>query len=201
MDKTYLQITIGAILVNNFVLAKFLGICPFLGTSKKLSTAMGMAGAVVFVMTLASFSTALVNSLFLSSPFSSGPLKGVDLGFLQTMVFILVIAALVQTVEIILQKTSPGLYSALGIYLPLITTNCAVLGAATISARASHTVLQSTVYGFCSGVGFGLALLLFASIREKLELARPPKPFEGMPVALITAGILAMGFIGFSGLC
>ena len=194
----YLTLTVGAVLVNNFVLSRFLGICPFLGVSKRLSTAMGMSGAVIFVMTLASFITTLLYRNVLQ--FSFGGEK-IDLIFLQVLVFILVIAALVQLIEIMLQKLSPVLYQALGIYLPLITTNCAVLGAATISANNGYTVMESTVFGFFSGVGFALALLLFASLRERLELATPPEAFKGTPIALVTAGILAMAFVGFSGLC
>ena len=194
----YLELTVGAVLVYNFVLSRFLGICPFLGVSKRLSTAMGMSGAVIFVMTLASFITTLLYRNVLQ--FSFGGEK-IDLVFLQVLVFILVIAALVQLIEIMLQKLSPVLYQALGIYLPLITTNCAVLGAATISANNGYTVLESTVFGFFSGVGFALALLLFASLRERLELATPPEAFKGTPIALVTAGILAMAFVGFSGLC
>ena len=194
----YLELTVGAVLVYNFVLSRFLGICPFLGVSKRLSTAMGMSGAVIFVMTLASFITTLLYRNVLQ--FSFGGEK-IDLIFLQVLVFILVIAALVQLIEIMLQKRSPVLYQALGIYLPLITTNCAVLGAATISANNGYTVMESTVFGFFSGVGFALALLLFASLRERLELATPPEAFKGTPIALVTAGILAMAFVGFSGLC
>ena len=194
----YLELTVGAVLVYNFVLSRFLGICPFLGVSKRLSTAMGMSGAVIFVMTLASFITTLLYRNVLQ--FSFGGEK-IDLIFLQVLVFILVIAALVQLIEIMLQKLSPILYQALGIYLPLITTNCAVLGAATISANNGYTVMESTVFGFFSGVGFALALLLFASLRERLELATPPEAFKGTPIALVTAGILAMAFVGFSGLC
>ena len=194
----YLELTVGAVLVYNFVLSRFLGICPFLGVSKRLSTAMGMSGAVIFVMTLASFITTLLYRNVLQ--FSFGGEK-IDLIFLQVLVFILVIAALVQLIEIMLQKLSPVLYQALGIYLPLITTNCAVLGAATISANNVYTVMESTVFGFFSGVGFALALLLFASLRERLELATPPEAFKGTPIALVTAGILAMAFVGFSGLC
>ena len=194
----YLELTVGAVLVYNFVLSRFLGICPFLGVSKRLSTAMGMSGAVIFVMTLASFITTLLYRNVLQ--FSFGGEK-IDLIFLQVLVFILVIAALVQLIEIMLQKLSPVLYQALGIYLPLITTNCAVLGAATISANNGYTVMESTVFGFFSGVGFALALLLFASLRERLELATPPVAFKGTPIALVTAGILAMAFVGFSGLC
>ena len=194
----YLELTVGAVLVYNFVLSRFLGICPFLGVSTRLSTAMGMSGAVIFVMTLASFITTLLYRNVLQ--FSFGGEK-IDLIFLQVLVFILVIAALVQLIEIMLQKLSPVLYQALGIYLPLITTNCAVLGAATISANNGYTVMESTVFGFFSGVGFALALLLFASLRERLELATPPEAFKGTPIALVTAGILAMAFVGFSGLC
>ena len=194
----YLELTVGAVLVYNFVLSRFLGICPFLGVSKRLSTAMGMSGAVIFVMTLASFITTLLYRNVLQ--FSFGGEK-IDLIFLQVLVFILVIAALVQLIEIMLQKLSPVLYQALGIYLPLITTNCAVLGAATINADSNYTVPEATVFGLCSGIGFALALLLFSSLRERLDLAEVPKPFQGTPIALITAGILAMAFVGFSGLC
>jgi len=190
----YLELTIGAALVNNFVLSRFLGICPFLGVSKRLDTAMGMSGAVIFVMTLASAATAAVYNYLLK-------FGDYDLGFLRILLFILIIAALVQVIEIALQKLSPKLYQALGIYLPLITTNCAVLGAATLNFNNRLGVLDATVFGCFSGVGFALALLLFASIREKLELASPPKAMEGTPIALVTAGILAMAFSGFAGLC
>lgn len=194
----YLELTIGAILVYNFVLSRFLGICPFLGVSKRLGTALGMSGAVIFVMTIASFITSLVYRHLLH--FTIGG-KEYDLSFLQVLLFILIIAGLVQLIEIMLQKLSPKLYQALGIYLPLITTNCAVLGAATINADSNFTVLEATVFGLCSGVGFALALVLFSSLRERLDLAEVPKPFQGTPIALITAGILAMAFVGFSGLC
>ena len=194
----YLELTVGAVLVNNFVLSRFLGICPFLGVSKRLETALGMSGAVIFVMTLSSCITSVIYNHLLVFEISG---KRYDLRYLQVLLFILVIAALVQVIEIMLQKLSPKLYQALGIYLPLITTNCAVLGAATINAKQGLSVLQATVFGCFSGVGFALALLLFASIREKLELADPPKSLAGTPIALITAGILAMAFIGFSGLC
>ncbi len=203
MLKEYLVITIGAILVNNFVLSKFLGICPFLGVSRKLDTALGMSGAVIFVMTLASLVTSLINIFILSKVIHFMDVD-VSLKFLDTLVFILVIAALVQLVEIILQKIAPPLYQSLGIYLPLITTNCAVLGVAKINAQSTGLVQSgwfgSTIYGLCSGLGFALALVLFASLRERLDLAKVPKIFEGMSIALITAGILAMAFIGFSGL-
>ena len=194
----YLELTIGAVLVNNFVLTRFLGICPFLGVSKRLDTALGMGSAVTVVMALASCITSIIANYLLNFTING---KEIDLGFLRVLTFILVIAALVQLLEIMLQKVSPVLYRALGIYLPLITTNCAVLGAATINAESGRSVLDATIFGACSGVGFALALVLFSSIREKLELAEPPKAFEGTPIALITAGILAMAFVGFSGLC
>ena len=194
----YLELTVGAVLVYNFVLSRFLGICPFLGVSKRLGTAMGMSGAVIFVMALASCITSAISNYLLK--FTIGN-QTVDLGFLRILLFILVIAALVQLLEVMMQKLTPALYRALGIYLPLITTNCAVLGAATINAENARSVLDSTIFGAFSGIGFALALLLFASIREKLELAAPPKSFEGTPIALVTAGILAMAFTGFAGLC
>ena len=194
----YLELTVGAVLVYNFVLSRFLGICPFLGVSKRLGTAMGMSGAVIFVMALASCITSAISNYLLC--FTIGG-KTIDLGFLRILLFILVIAALVQLLEVVMQKLTPALYRALGIYLPLITTNCAVLGAATINAENARSVLDSTIFGAFSGIGFALALLLFASIREKLELAAPPKSFEGTPIALVTAGILAMAFTGFAGLC
>ena len=204
MSQELLVLTVGAILVNNFVLSKFLGICPFLGVSRKLETALGMSGAVIFVMTLASLVTSLVN-IFLLSKTVTILESAVSLKFLDTLVFIVVIASLVQLVEICLQKLAPPLYQALGIYLPLITTNCAVLGVAKLNAQAAAGTLQSdwigsTGYGFCSALGFALALILFSSLRERLELAKVPRPFQGMSIALITAGILAMAFIGFSGL-
>jgi len=194
----YLELTVGAVLVYNFVLSRFLGICPFLGVSKRVETAMGMSGAVIFVMTLASAITTAVSRHLLHLTWRG---TTYDLSFLQVLLFILIIAALVQVIEIVMQKLSPRLYQALGIYLPLITTNCAVLGAATINANSGRTVLEATIFGGFSGVGFALALLLFASLREKLELASPPKAMEGTPIALVTAGILAMAFSGFAGLC
>lgn len=194
----YLELTVGAVLVYNFVLSRFLGICPFLGVSKRVGTAMGMSGAVIFVMALASCITAAISNYLLCFTINN---VTVDLGFLRVLLFILVIAGLVQLLEIMLQKLSPSLYRALGIYLPLITTNCAVLGAATINAENARGVLDSTIFGAFSGVGFALALLLFSSIREKLELADPPTAFQGTPIALVTAGILAMAFVGFAGLC
>ncbi len=194
----YLELTVGAVLVYNFVLSRFLGICPFLGVSKRLGTAMGMSGAVIFVMTLASCITSVIYRYLLH--FEHGG-KTIDLGFLQVLLFILVIAGLVQLIEIMLQKLSPMLYQALGIYLPLITTNCAVLGSATINANNNYSVPEATIFGCFSGIGFALALLLFASLRERLDLAEVPTPFKGTPIALVTAGILAMAFVGFSGLC
>ncbi len=203
-SNEWLLITVGAILVNNIVLSRILGICPFLGVSKKIKTALGMGGAVIFVMAIASFATACLNHWLLSVRlnFTVGSLtvKDLDLSFARILVFIVVIAALVQMVEILLQKFSPALYGALGIYLPLITTNCAVLGAAQLNAESGRGILQSTVYGTCSGIGFALALILFSSLRERLELSRIPKAFQGTSIALITAGILALAFMGFSGL-
>ena len=194
-----LMLTVGAILVNNVVLSRILGICPFLGVSKRIETALGMSGAVIFVMTLASFVTALFNKFLITRTFTING-RTVDLSFTRILLFIVVIAALVQIVEILLKKFSPSLYVSLGIYLPLITTNCAVLGAAELNADASRGIISSTVFGFSTGVGFGLALLLFASIRERLAIARIPKAMEGTAIALVTAGILAMAFMGFSGL-
>jgi len=200
----WLTITVGAILVNNIVLSRILGICPFLGVSKKIKTALGMGGAVIFVMGIASLATSCLFHWLLASKLNfrigSFKIEDLDLSFTRILVFIVVIAALVQIVEILLQKFSPSLYGALGIYLPLITTNCAVLGAAQLNAESGRGILGSTVYGICSGVGFALALVLFASLRERLELSRIPKAFQGTSIALITAGILALAFMGFSGL-
>ena len=187
----YISLVIGCILVNNFVLTQILGICPFLGVSKSTKTALGMGGAVIFVMTLAGLVTAAINQ-YLLIPF--------DAKYLSTIVFILVIAGLVQILEILLQKFSKALYDSLGIYLPLITTNCAVLGAALICSKGMFSLLKSTVYCCASAVGFAFALVLFSSIRERLELARPPKVLQGLPLTLITAGLLAMAFMGFAGL-
>lgn len=198
----WLAITIGAILVNNMVLARILGICPFLGVSKKLSTALGMSGALIFVMTIASFVASVLYNCLLKVKHSVPALglQNVDIGFTKLLLFIVVIAALVQIVEIVMQKFSPPLYAALGIYLPLITTNCCVLGAAELNSKFDRGILASTVFGLCSGVGFALAVVLFASIRERLAIAKIPRPFQGAAIALITAGILAMAFMGFSGL-
>jgi electron transport complex protein RnfA len=183
------SIALGAILVENYILVQFLGICPFLGVSKKTDTAFGMGMAVIFVMTIASAATWLVNK-FLLIP--------LGLEYMQTVAFILVIAALVQFVEMFLQKSVPALYQALGIYLPLITTNCAVLGVALLNIRADYTFIESVVNGASGAIGFTLALLLFASIRERLQFSDYPKAFEGFPIALITAALLAMSFMGFS---
>ncbi len=186
-----ISLALTAILAENFVLVKFLGICPFLGVSKKTDTALGMGMAVVFVMGLSSMVTWLVNE-FLLIP--------LDLAYMQTVAFILVIAALVQFVELFLKKFIPALYTALGIYLPLITTNCAVLGAALINVQNHYSFIQSVAFGVFSGLGFTLAIVLFASVRERLEFAKFPKAFAGFPQALITAGLIAMAFMGFSGL-
>ena len=198
----WLVITIGAILVNNMVLARILGICPFLGVSKKLSTALGMSGALIFVMTIASFVAAVLYNCLLKVKLNVPALglQNVDIGFTKLLLFIVVIAALVQIVEIVMQKFSPPLYAALGIYLPLITTNCCVLGAAELNAKYDRGILASTVFGLCSGIGFAIAVILFASLRERLEISKLPRPFQGAAIALLTAGILAMAFMGFSGL-
>lgn len=187
----YIVIVISAILVNNIVLMQFLGICPFLGVSKRLSTAAGMAGAVTFVMVLATIVTYVIQKLVLD------PLS---IGFMQTIAFILIIASLVQLVEIILKKASPSLYQALGIFLPLITTNCAILGVAILTIQKEFNLLEGVVFAISNAVGFGLALVVFAGIREHLDLMEVPKGLKGTPIALITAGILAMAFMGFSGL-
>jgi len=184
------SISLGAILVNNFIMSQFLGICPFLGVSKKVETAAGMGMAVTFVMGMASAATWLINIILIRF----------DLEYLQTIAFILVIATLVQFIEMFLQKSMPALYSALGIYLPLITTNCAVLGVAILNIQNSYNFIESVVYGVTGGLGFLLVIVLFASIRERLEFAEVPKCFEGFPIALITAGIMAIAFMGFSGL-
>jgi electron transport complex protein RnfA len=193
-----LVIAVGTIFINNFVLMRFLGICPYIGVSKQLDSAIGMGLAVIFVMTLASFATYLSWAYFLDPATSLW--GNLDLRFLRTTTFILVIAALVQLVEMIIQKTSPSLYQALGIYLPLITTNCAVLGVAVLNIDEKMNLLSSLWQGFTAGVGFTLALILMAGIREKLELSDIPKPFQGIPIALIMAGLMAIAFLGFAGL-
>ncbi|MDE7397682.1 MAG: electron transport complex subunit RsxA [Muribaculum sp.] len=188
---TYISIIVTAIFVNNIVLAQFLGICPFLGVSKKLSSATGMGAAVTFVMIIATTVTWLIQTYILDA---------CGLGYMQTIVFILVIAALVQMLEIIIKKIAPPLYAALGVFLPLITTNCAVLGVALLVIQKGMNLGESVVYAFASAVGFTLALVLFAGIREHLELIDVPRPMRGVPIALICAGLLAMAFMGFSGI-
>lgn len=188
---TYVLIFISAVFVNNIVLAQFLGICPFLGVSKKIDTALGMSGAVAFVMTLATVITYIIYKTVLE-PF--------NITFLQTITFILIIASLVQLVEIILKKVSPALYQALGVFLPLITTNCAILGVAIMTIQKEMTLLGSVVFAISSAVGFGLALILFAGIREQLNLVNLPKGMKGAPAALLVAGLLAMAFMGFAGI-
>jgi len=187
----YLVIIIGAIFVNNIVLMQFLGICPFLGVSKRISTAIGMTGAVAFVMILATIVTYLIQHYILDK---------LGIGYLQTIAFILVIASLVQMVEIILKKVSPPMYQALGIFLPLITTNCAILGVAILTIQKEFNLVEGVVYSISHAVGFGIALILFAGIREHLDLQDVPKGLKGTPIALIAAGILAMAFMGFSGI-
>lgn len=189
--KTLVLIIVSAVLVNNFVLSRFLGICPFLGVSKRIKTAAGMSGAVIFVMTMASVTTWL---------FYTHVLVRFRLEYLQTVTFILVIAALVQVVEMVLLKTSPALYRALGIYLPLITTNCAVLGVAVLNVQRQYNLVQTTVFGFGAAVGFGLAMMIFSGIRERLELCDTPVPLRGTAIGLVTAGLLSLAFMGFAGL-
>ena len=186
-----LSITLGAILANNFIFSQFLGCCPFLGVSKKVDTAVGLGVAVTFVMGLASAVCFVVNKYILI------PL---DLAYMQTVAFILVIASLVQFIEMFLQKAMPALYTALGVYLPLITTNCAVLGVVLLNVQNGYNFIESVVYGITGGLGFLLAIVLFASIRERLVFADYPKCWDGFPIALITAGLMALAFMGFSGL-
>jgi len=187
----YVLLLIGTVLVNNFVLVQFLGLCPFMGVSGKLDTAIGMSLATTFALTLASVTSYLVNQYILI------PL---DIEFLRTMSFILVIAVVVQFTEMVVRKTSPTLYRLLGIFLPLITTNCAVLGVALLNIKEDHSFLQSAVYGFGAAVGFSLVLVLFAALRERLATADVPTPFKGASIAMITAGLMSMAFMGFTGL-
>ena len=186
----YILIFISAIFVNNIILSQFLGICPFLGVSQKVNTSLGMSAAVAFVMTLATIVTYLIQKFVLDA---------FGLQYLQTIVFILVIAALVQMVEIVLKKVSPALYQALGIFLPLITTNCAVLGVAILVIQKDFSFMQSVVYAFSTAIGFGLALTVFAGIREQLSLVKIPKGMQGVAIVLVTAGLLSLAFMGFSG--
>lgn len=188
---TYISIFITAIFVNNIILSQFLGICPFLGVSKRIDSALGMGAAVTFVMLLSTIVTYLLQE-YLLEPF--------QLGYMQTIIFILVIAALVQMLEIILKKVSPSLYQALGVFLPLITTNCAILGVAILVIQKEYTLLQSVVYAISTAIGFTLALTIFAGIREQLSLNNIPRVMQGIPIALICAGLLAMAFMGFSGI-
>ncbi len=187
---TLLAISLGAILTNNFIFAQFLGCCPFLGVSKKIDTAVGMGAAVTFVMGLASAACYAINIVLVKF----------DLAFMQTVAFILVIAGLVQFVEMFLKKFIPTLYTALGVYLPLITTNCAVLGVALLNVQNNYNFIESVVYGITGGLGFLLAIFLFAAVREQLEFSDAPKCFDGFPIALITSGLMALAFMGFSGL-
>ena len=185
------MIFISAIFVNNIVLSQFLGICPFLGVSKKVNTALGMSAAVAFVMTLATIVTFIIQKTVLDA---------FGLQYLQTIAFILVIAALVQMVEIVMKKVSPALYQALGIFLPLITTNCAVLGVALLNVQENYGPVESLVYGFTGGLGFILAIVLFSAVRQRVKESECPESFRGLPIALISAGLLALSFMGFSGL-
>ncbi len=187
----YLLLFIGTVLVNNFVLVKFLGLCPFMGVSGKLETAIGMSVATTFVLTLASALSYIVNTYILAP---------MGMEYLQTLSFILVIAVMVQLTEMIIHKTSPILYRLLGIFLPLITTNCAVLGVALLNINEQHNFVQSVVYGFGAAVGFSLVLILFAAMRERLAAADVPVPFKGASIAMITAGLMSLAFLGFSGL-
>ena len=189
--QSLLGILISALLTENFILVKFYGICPFMGVSKKIDTALGMGMAVTFVMAIASAACWAVYNLILVK---------LNLQYMQTVAFILVIAAIVQVVEMFLKKAAPALYKALGIYLPLITTNCAVLGAALVNVQNNYDFFQSVFFGFCGGLGFTLAIVLFASVRERVEKAECPQCFKGFPITLISAGLLALAFMGFSGL-
>lgn len=189
--KEYLLILVSTLLVNNFVLVKFLGLCPFMGVSRRLETAMGMGLATTFVLTLSSMSSYLVNHYLL---------EPLDITYLRTISFIVVIAIVVQFTELVVHKTSPLLYSMLGIFLPLITTNCAVLGVALLNIQSNHNFVQSMLYGFGASLGFTMVLVLFAAVRERVDAADVPLPFRGNAIALITAGLASVAFMGFSGL-
>ncbi len=186
-----LLLLVSTVLVNNFVLAKFLGLCPFMGVSSRVETAMGMAAATTFVLTMASLASYLINH-FILQPFG--------LEYLQILSFILAIAVVVQFTEMVIQKSSPMLYRLLGIFLPLITTNCAVLGVALLNVNKGHNFIESVVYGFGAAVGFSLVLILFAAIRERIAVADVPQPFQGAAISLITAGLMSLAFMGFTGL-
>ena len=198
--KELLLVAIGSALVNNVVLSQFLGLCPFLGVSKKVETSAGMGAAVIFVITIASFVTSVIYKFILANEHFIINGKPVDLAFLQTIVFILVIAALVQFVEMFLKKSMPSLYEALGVYLPLITTNCAVLGVALTNVQKGYDILTSVVNGVGISVGFTIAIIMLAGIREKIEHNDVPHSFQGSPIVLITSGLMAIAFFGFSGL-
>ncbi len=187
----YILIIIAAVFVNNIVLSQFLGICPFIGVSAKVETSVGMTGAVTFVMTIATVVTYLIQHYILN-PF--------DIGYMQTISFILVIASLVQLVEIMLKKVSPPLYQALGIFLPLITTNCAVLGAAMLAVQFEYNLIQSIVFAIANSIGFGIALIIFAGLREHFDLLEVPAAMKGVPISFVAAGLLAMAFMGFAGI-
>lgn len=189
--SSYLFLMLGAVLVNNVVFVRILGLCPFMGVSKKLDTAVGMGAATTFVLTLGCGSSYLIDH-YLLAPF--------DLGYMRTLAFIVVIAAIVQFTELVVQKTSPVLHQVLGIYLPLITTNCAVLGVPLLNVGLRHDLMESLLFGFGSSVGFTLALILFAGLRERLEGADVPRPFKGTAIAMITAGLMSLAFMGFAGL-
>ena len=198
--KELLLVAIGSALVNNVVLSQFLGLCPFLGVSKKVETSAGMGAAVIFVITIASFVTSVIYKFILANEHFIINGKPVDLAFIQTIVFILVIAALVQFVEMFLKKSMPSLYEALGVYLPLITTNCAVLGVALTNVQKGYDILTSVVNGVGISVGFTIAIIMLAGIREKIEHNDVPYSFQGSPIVLITSGLMAIAFFGFSGL-
>ena len=189
--RELIMIAIGAAFVNNVVLSQYMGLCPFLGVSKKIDTAAGMGGAVIFVITISSFVTSVIYRFILVPA---------NITYLQTIVFILVIAALVQLVEMFLKKTIPALYKSLGVYLPLITTNCAVLGVALTNVQNDYGILSSTVAGIATAVGFTVSIVIMAGLREKIEYNDIPEPFKGMPVVLLTAGLMSIAFFGFSGL-
>ncbi len=195
--STLFIIIIGSIFINNFVISRFLGLCPYIGVSKKMDSALGMGMAVIFVMTMASTITWLIYTFFLNDATS---IFGIDLTFLRTITFILSIAVLVQFVEMVIKKTAPELYKALGIYLPLITTNCAVLGVSLLNINENYNFIESIVNGAAAGVGFTLVLVLMAGIRERLEYSKVPKSMKGMPISFIVAGCMALAFLGFSGM-
>ena len=195
--STLFLIMIGLIFINNFVIHRFLGLCPYIGVSKKMDSAFGMGMAVIFVMTMASTITWLIYTFFLNEATS---IFGIDLTFLRTIAFILSIAVLVQFVEMVIKKSAPELYKALGIYLPLITTNCAVLGVSLLNINEEYNFIESIVNGAAAGVGFTLVLVLMAGIRERLEYSKVPKSMKGMPISFIVAGCMALAFLGFSGM-